>query len=91
MINVRRILGVLAIGNFIFARDRSNFLVSAGEADKGRMELRDKTRELLDRIVFRVNGDKQYLLCVHCHNPHDPKFKPLKPLPPPERPGNVLH
>ena len=35
------------------------------------------------------NGDKQYLLCVHCHNPHDPKFKPLKPLPPPERPGNA--
>ncbi len=33
------------------------------------------------------NGDKQYLLCVHCHNPHDPKFKPLKPLPPPNRPG----
>jgi hypothetical protein len=35
------------------------------------------------------NGDKQYLLCVHCHNPHDPKFKPLKPMPPPERPGNT--
>ncbi|MFZ3209154.1 MAG: hypothetical protein WA140_10020 [Geobacteraceae bacterium] len=35
------------------------------------------------------NGDKQYLLCVHCHNPHDPKFKPLKPMPPPERPGNA--
>ena len=37
------------------------------------------------------NGDKQYLLCVHCHNPHDPKFKPLKPMPPPERPGNAQH
>jgi doubled CXXCH motif protein len=35
------------------------------------------------------NGDKQYLLCVHCHNPHDPKFKPLKPMPPPNRPGKV--
>jgi hypothetical protein len=35
------------------------------------------------------NGDKQYLLCVHCHNPHDPKFKPLKPMPPPERPGST--
>jgi hypothetical protein len=35
------------------------------------------------------NGDKQYLLCVHCHNPHDPKFKPLKPLPPPVRPANL--
>jgi hypothetical protein len=37
------------------------------------------------------NGDKQYLLCVHCHNPHDPKFKPLKPLPPPVRPGGAVH
>jgi hypothetical protein len=35
------------------------------------------------------NGDKQYLLCVHCHNPHDPKFKPLKPMPPPNRPGHA--
>ena len=34
------------------------------------------------------NGPKQYLLCVHCHNPHSPRFKPLKPMPapvPPER------
>lgn len=37
------------------------------------------------------NGDKQYLLCVHCHNPHDPKFKSLTPLPPPVRPGNARH
>ncbi len=37
------------------------------------------------------NGDKQYLLCVHCHNPHDPKFKALKPLPPPDRPGGARH
>jgi hypothetical protein len=37
------------------------------------------------------NGDKQYLLCVHCHNPHDPKFKSLKPLPPPVRPGTERH
>jgi hypothetical protein len=32
------------------------------------------------------NGRKQYLLCVHCHNPHSPRFKPLKPMPPPNRP-----
>jgi len=35
------------------------------------------------------NGEKQYLLCVHCHNPHDPRFKPLQPMPPPARPENV--
>lgn len=30
------------------------------------------------------NGEKEYLLCVHCHNPHSPKFQKLKPEPPPE-------
>ncbi|GAB4237116.1 MAG: hypothetical protein OHK0028_14310 [Deltaproteobacteria bacterium] len=35
------------------------------------------------------NEEKQYLLCVHCHNPHDPRFKPLPPMPPPTRPENV--
>lgn len=33
------------------------------------------------------DGKKQYLLCVHCHNPHSPRFKPMKPLPPPEPQG----
>lgn len=35
------------------------------------------------------NGEKQYLLCVHCHNPHSPHFKPLKPLPPPTPPSQI--
>ena len=35
------------------------------------------------------NGEKQYLLCVHCHNPHDPRFKPLAPMPPPARPETI--
>ena len=35
------------------------------------------------------NGEKQYLLCVHCHNPHDPQYKPIPPMPPPTRPENV--
>jgi len=35
------------------------------------------------------NGKKQYLLCVHCHNPHMPHFKPLKPLPPPLHPAEI--
>jgi len=35
------------------------------------------------------NGPKQYLLCVHCHNPHQPHFKPMKPLPPPTRPEAI--
>ena len=32
------------------------------------------------------DGEKQYLLCVHCHDSHAPRFKPLEPLPPPEPP-----
>jgi predicted CXXCH cytochrome family protein len=35
------------------------------------------------------DGQKQYLLCVHCHNPHAPRFKPIAPLPPPVRPAPV--
>lgn len=35
------------------------------------------------------NGEKQYLLCVHCHWPHDPKFKPITPMPPPARPSEI--
>jgi hypothetical protein len=35
------------------------------------------------------NGAKQYLLCVHCHNPHSPHFKSLKPMPPPTRPEAI--
>ena len=35
------------------------------------------------------NGEKQYLLCVHCHWPHEPKFKPLQPLPPPVKPEDL--
>jgi hypothetical protein len=29
------------------------------------------------------NGKKEYLLCVHCHEPHSPHFKNLRPEPPP--------
>ena len=35
------------------------------------------------------NGQKQYLLCVHCHNPHSPRFKALQPLPPPRHPEDL--
>lgn len=35
------------------------------------------------------NGGKQYLLCVHCHDPHDPAYKPIPPMPPPVRPKDI--
>lgn len=34
-------------------------------------------------------GPKEYLLCVHCHNPHSPRFKPLEPMPPPVRQEDI--
>lgn len=37
------------------------------------------------------NGKKEYLLCVHCHNPHSPQFKPIKPLPPPVKQEDLLN
>ena len=39
------------------------------------------------RRIGQWNGTKEYLLCVHCHNPHQPKFKALPPQPAPIRPG----
>ncbi|HUF24881.1 MAG TPA: cytochrome c3 family protein [Vicinamibacterales bacterium] len=38
------------------------------------------------RRVGQWNGAKEYLLCVHCHNPHSPRFKALEPEPAPLRP-----
>ncbi|MDP2338883.1 MAG: cytochrome c3 family protein [Bacteroidota bacterium] len=35
------------------------------------------------------NGKKEYMLCVHCHNPHSPKFKELTPEPPPIRQEDI--
>ena len=34
-------------------------------------------------------GPKEYLLCVHCHNPHSPRFQPLEPMPPPVRQEDI--
>lgn len=35
------------------------------------------------------NGEKEYRLCIYCHNPHNPKFPQLKPMPPPRRPEEI--
>ncbi len=32
------------------------------------------------------NGEKSYLLCVHCHDAHSPAFEAIRPEPPPPRP-----
>lgn len=38
------------------------------------------------RRTGRWNGQKGYLLCVHCHSPHEPHFKPMAPKAAPVRP-----
>jgi hypothetical protein len=35
------------------------------------------------------NGEKYYLLCVHCHDPHSPSFKPIHPFPAPVPPQAI--
>ena len=35
------------------------------------------------------NGEKHYLLCVHCHDPHAPAFKPIHPFPAPVPPQAI--
>ena len=52
---------------------------------------RDWKAGIHGRRTGEWNGRKQYLLCVHCHNPHDPKFKSIKPLPPPNNPLEIKH
>jgi hypothetical protein len=51
-------------------------------------KLRDWRAGVHGRRTGHWNGTKQYLLCVHCHDPHSPRFKPLTPEPPPEPPAS---
>lgn len=48
-------------------------------------KLRDWKVGVHGRRTGNWNGEKEYYLCVSCHNPHSPKFKPIKPEAPPFR------
>ena len=51
-------------------------------------EHRDWRAGVHGRRTGRWDGEKQYLLCVHCHDSHRPAFQPIAPMPaprPPER------
>jgi hypothetical protein len=52
-------------------------------------KLRDWRAGVHGKRTGSWNGPKQYLLCVHCHNPHSPRFKALKPMPAPLRPEQI--
>nr|WP_321358693.1 hypothetical protein [uncultured Draconibacterium sp.] len=47
------------------------------------LKLRDWKAGVHGKRTGEWNGKKEYLLCVHCHNPHAPKFELLTPEPPP--------
>jgi len=50
-------------------------------------KLRDWEAGIHGRRTGQWNGEKEYLLCAHCHDPHSPKFPPMKPEPAPIKPG----
>ncbi len=50
-------------------------------------KLRDWEAGIHGRRTGQWNGEKQYLLCAHCHDPHSPKFQKMKPEPAPIKPG----
>ena len=50
-------------------------------------KLRDWEAGIHGRRTGDWNGQKEYLLCAHCHNPHTPRFPHMKPEPAPKRPG----
>ncbi|MCB9915568.1 MAG: hypothetical protein H6828_10525 [Planctomycetes bacterium] len=47
---------------------------------------RDWRRGIHGRRSGHWDGEKTYLLCVHCHYSHAPAFKPLEPMPAPKPP-----
>jgi len=47
---------------------------------------RDWRRGVHGRRSGEWDGEKSYLLCVHCHPSHAPAFQPIAPEPPPQRP-----
>jgi hypothetical protein len=52
-------------------------------------KLRDWRRGVHGRRTGCWNGEREYLLCVNCHNPHSPEFKPMHPKPRPRRPTEI--
>ena len=53
---------------------------------KRQKKLRDWKAGIHGRRTGNWNGQKQYLLCAHCHNPHSPRYPSIKPEPIPKEP-----
>lgn len=52
-------------------------------------KLRDWKLGIHGKRTGEWDGEKQYRLCVHCHDPHSPKIKSLEPMPPPRKPDQI--
>jgi hypothetical protein len=50
---------------------------------------RDWRAGIHGKRIGEWDGQRTYLLCVHCHNPHSPAFEPVKPEPRPLRPDEM--
>jgi hypothetical protein len=71
----------LASGELV-AFEESHRLCGQCHGDK----YRDWRAGVHGRRTGRWDGEKHYLLCVHCHDSHRPAFEPLEPMPAPEPP-----
>lgn len=49
-------------------------------------KFRDWRAGVHGRRTGRWDGEKSYLLCVHCHDAHAPAFRPIEPMPAPSPP-----
>lgn len=54
-------------------------------------KLRDWKAGVHGKRTGEWNGRKEYLLCVHCHNPHSPEFQQLVPEPPPVKQEDIKY
>ncbi len=52
-------------------------------------KLRDWRAGVHGKRTGSWSGDKEYRLCVHCHDPHAPAFPPMAPKPRPLRPAEI--
>lgn len=52
-------------------------------------KLRDWRLGIHGRRTGCWNGQREYLLCVNCHNQHSPRFAPLEPRPRPKMPTEI--
>ncbi len=72
-------------GGRLISFDESYLLCGQCHGDK----LRDWRLGIHGRRTGCWNGQREYLLCVNCHNQHSPRFAPIHPKPRPKTPSEI--